>query len=61
MRTSHKQIDTLIIDRAQVVMRNLLHDCLDDPMDPARLHATSRVQQMLIEDVSAAVRRLETP
>lgn len=57
-RTS-RRMDGVIVDRADEVMRHLLKDCMEAPMDPDRLEATIEVQQMLRGDVAAATRRLE--
>lgn len=57
-RTS-RRLDVVIVDRAHAVMRHLLRDCMDAPMDSRRLEATVEVQQMLRGDVAEAARRLE--
>ena len=56
-----RRVDVVIVDRAHTVMRQLLWDCLDEPMNRRRLEATTEVQQMLLDDVSAAAQRLATP
>ena len=53
-------VDVVIVDRAHAVMRHLLRDCMESPMDARRLAATIEVQQMLHGDVAAAARRLGT-